>query len=172
MDRHAREQWLAERAFHNVDAIVGTAEQQDRPTIQRCCALTLNESDGGLNIYSQSEGPADLRGQVVTKENFEGVYLPWHNKTGGLTGIGLGQLTSFGYVQAAIRLGGPWNAYCTAQVAFRVLHELIERYGVFGGAAAYNGGPGWADSPGRAQAERYALEFISHERALIAEGLR
>lgn len=162
MDRHEREHWLAEHGFSNVDAIVGAAEMQDRPTIQRCAALTLNESAGGLNIYGREGSTPELYGQVVTKENYEGIYLP--NIGEGQNGIGPCQLTSAGYQQDADRLGGVWNAYCNCQVGFRLLHELIERYGVWAGAMHYNGsGPA---------AERYADEFVSHERALIGEGLR
>jgi len=162
MDRKSREDWLNAHGFRNTDAIVGAAEQNDRPTIQRCAALTLNESSGGYSIYGHEGSTPELYGKEVTKENYEGIYLP--NIGQGQNGIGPCQLTSSGYQQDANRLGGVWNAYCNCQVGFRLLHELIERYGVWAGFMHYNGsGPA---------AERYADEAVSHERALIAEGLR
>lgn len=162
MDRVEREHWLTEHAFHNVDAIVGAAEEGDRPTIQRCAALTLNESSGGFNVYGHEGASPELYGQGVTEENYKGIYIP--NLWRGQNGIGPCQLTSAGYQHDANRLGGVWNAFCNCRVGFRLLHELIERYGVWAGAMHYNGsGPA---------AERYADEFVSHERALIAEGLR
>jgi hypothetical protein len=162
VDRRQREEWLAAHGFRNVDAIVGAAEQGDRPTIQRCCALTLNESSGGYNVYGQEGSTRELYGKEVTKENYQDIYVP--NLWQGQNGIGPTQLTSAGYQEDANRLGGVWNAFCNCQVGFRLLHELIERYGVWAGAMHYNGsGPA---------AERYADEFVSHERAMIAEGLR
>jgi hypothetical protein len=161
MDRHQREHWLTDHGFHNVDAIVGAAEQQDRPTIQRCAALTLNESSGGYNVYGREGSTPSLYGQNVTEQNYRDVYVPHLDE--GQNGIGPVQLTSSGYQADANRLGGVWNAFCNCQVGFRILHELIERYGVWAGAMHYNGeGPA---------AERYADEFVSHERTLIAEGL-
>jgi hypothetical protein len=159
MDRATRERWLIDHDFHNVDAIVGAAEQQDRPTIQRCCAMLMEESMGD-NIYQ--EGAPRLGGQQCTKENYEGIYVP----DGMVNSVGIGpcQLTSSGVIAQANHLGGVWNAYCNCRVGFRFLHELIERFGVWGGFRSYNGGD--------QAAEAYANRAISNERHLIEEGLR
>src|ERR1700683_1358587 len=137
VNRQQREHWLSARGFQNVNAIVGAAEEQDRPTIQRCCALTLNESSGGYNVYGEEGSTPQLYGRAVTEQNYKGIYLP--NIGEGLNGIGPVQLTSAGYQQDANRIGGVWNAFCNCQVGIRILHELIERYGVWAGAMHYNG---------------------------------
>jgi hypothetical protein len=163
MDRHEREHWLSDRDFRNVDAICGAAEKQDRPTIQRCCALLLNESSGGYNIYGH-EGPCpELWGQPVTEQNYQ-VYKAARNRGEGNNGVGPTQLTATGFQVEAENLGGCWNPLYNMDVGFHFLHELIERYGVWGGFRSYNGsGPA---------AEAYADRAVAHERALIAEGLR
>lgn len=169
-NRHAREQWLTRREYVNVDAIVGAAEHEG-VLVPRAVALVTNETATGRNIYSDSEGPSELRGQLVTEKNFQAVIEPWHHGTGGETGIGPYQLTSWDLVEEANRLGGVWNAYCSAQVALHLFHELVGEHGVYWAAAAYNGGPGWATSPGAGAAERYAERFQATERRLLAEGL-
>jgi hypothetical protein len=162
MDRHEKEGWLLARGFVNVDAIVGAAEEGDRPTLARCCALLLNETAGGANIYGH-EGPLpELWGQEVTEENYQR-YKAARARGEGVNGVGPTQLTDAGLQIDAERLGGCWNAYHNCQVGFRLLHELIERYGVHDGARRYNGsGPA---------AEAYADRFVAHEQQLLREGL-
>jgi hypothetical protein len=163
MDRHERERWLGEHGFHNIDAICGAAEKADRPTIQRCCAMLLNESSGGFNIYGH-EGPLpELYGQEVTQANYQ-LYKAARARGEGVNGVGPTQITSAGLQIQAENLGGCWNPLYNMDVGFHFLHELIERYGAWGGFEHYNGsGPA---------AERYADEAIFHERQLIREGLR
>lgn len=163
MNRHEREHWLTAHGFHNVDAICGAAEKPDRPTIQRCCAMLLNETAGGLNIYGH-EGPLpELRGREVTEANYQ-LYKAARNAGGGNNGVGPTQLTATGLQVQADHLGGCWNALYNMDVGFHFLHELIERYGVWGGFRSYNGsGPA---------AEAYADRAIANERHLLAEGLR
>lgn len=168
--RIERERWLTRHEYVNVDAIVGAAEKEG-VLVVRAVAIVINETGNGKNVYSESEGPEELRNQHVTAENYHAIYEPWHAQTGGLTGIGTWQLTSFGYVEEANALGGVWNAYCAGRVALKLYHELSERGGPHWAAAAYNGGSGWEDSPGRAAAEKYADDFTANERRLVAEGL-
>ena len=171
MNRHERERWLTDHAFLNVSAICGAAEKPNRPTIQRCCALLLNESSGGLNIYGH-EGPCpELYGQPVTEDNYKNVYKPARERGEGLNGVGPTQLTAKEDQVEAEQLGGCWNALYNMDVGFHILHENIERGGVWWGFAAYNGGDGFEESPGRAQAEAYADRAVANEKKLIAEGL-
>jgi|ERR1700729_1640632 len=163
MPRSQREAWLRSHGFQNVDAICGAAEKPDRPTIQRCGAMLLNESSGGYNLYGH-EGPLpELWGQEVTEANYQ-LYKAARERGEGNNGVGPTQITSTGLQIQAQNLGGCWNPLYNMDVGFHFLHELIERYGVWGGARSYNGsGPA---------AERYADEFLFHERMLIEGGLR
>ncbi len=161
-DRKTREIWLKAHGFQNVTAIVVAAEQKDRPTIQRACALTLNESSGGYNVYGREGSTPALYGAEVTKANYK-EYLA-HVAAEGRNGVGPTQLTLAGYQADADKLGGCWNPLFNCEVGFRLLHELIEIHGVWGGAMRYNGsGPA---------AEAYADKFVANEKHLIAEGLR
>jgi hypothetical protein len=163
LNRLKREHWLKEHGFHNVDAICGAEEQPNRPTIQRCCALLLNETSGGLNIYGHEGSTPTLWGRLVTEENYKYTYLR-RRTVEGQNGVGPTQLTSEGYQQEADRIGGCWNPLHNMQVGFRILHELIQQHGVFGGFEHYNGsGPA---------AREYAIRAIVHEQTLIHEGLR
>lgn len=157
--RARREAWLRDHSFQNVDAIVGAAEMPNRPSIQRCAAMIAKESYG-RNLYQEG---SILGGQEVTRANFQGTVSPWHYDTGGTTGIGMCQLTYWGFVLLANSKGGVWNAYCNCQAGFETLHELIEEHGVWGGFERWNG-EGWA-------AEQYADDAVALERLFTAQGL-
>lgn len=163
MNRQQREHWLTEHGFHNVDAICGSVEKHSRPTIQRACALLLNESSGGLNVYGH-EGPLpELWGQPVTEANYQ-LYKAARDRGEGNNGVGPTQITSTSYQVEAERLGGCWNPLYNMDVGFLVLHALILIHGVWGGFEHYNGsGPA---------AEDYANRAVANEKRLIAEGLR
>lgn len=72
-------------------------------------------------------------------------------------GVGLTQLTSFGFVVAANDMGGAWKQKWQCREGFRVLHGLIQQLGKFKGIGAYNGGPG---NP----IDSYAREVEAKER--------
>jgi hypothetical protein len=162
MNRKEREHWLTNHGFHNVDAVVGAAEREG-VLIVRAAALTLNESSGGLNIYGHEGSTPELYGQPVTEQNYKSIYLP-RVATEGRNGVGLTQLTSAGYQEEADRIGGCWNAYFNCIVGFKLLHELIEQHGVWGGYEHFNGaGPA---------AEAYATKALAECQRLEREGLR
>src|SRR5579872_1044915 len=109
MDRHQREHWLLAHGFHNVDAIVGAVEEQDRPTIQRACAMLLNETAGGANIYGSEGSTPELYEHAVTEQNYRDIYLP-RRAHEGPNGVGPCQLTTPSEQDKADAIGGCWNA--------------------------------------------------------------
>jgi hypothetical protein len=171
MSRHEREAFLRARGFQNVDATCGAAEKPNRPTIARCAALELNETSGGFHIYGHEGATRDLYGRPVTEANYHAIYLRLRDVE-GLNGVGMTQLTAEEDQAEADALGGCWNKLYNCDVGFHILHENIERGGVWWGFAAYNGGDGFQESGGRAAAEAYGTRAVNHERQLIREGLR
>lgn len=117
-------------------------EEAKRAGLELALARALVEQESGnRNIFGCDWGPQGDRPpychQAVTRARVQALL-----RAGKANGVGLTQLTSFGYVQAAERLGGAHLPRNQLRVGFQVLAGFIRRHGLRTGIGAYNGGEG------------------------------
>lgn len=148
INRHAGHGALIVREARTADISVSLA-----------CALVEQES-GFENVFGHDPVRlGQIRGGKVTRLRYRRYKLL--RRLCGNQGVGLTQLTSPGYQDAADRLGGCWKPTYQLRVGFGTVAGLIRRYGQHHGLAAYNAGEvgwragcGYADSV-EARAQRW-----------------
>ena len=149
----SRDQHLAEIIDRNGGngygrLIVAEARRAGIP-ISLGCALVEQES-GFRNVFGHDPvKTGQIRGGKVTRLQYTR-YKALRALGRGMQGVGLTQLTWFGFQDEADRLGGCWKPTYQLRVGFRLLHDLIDKHGQADGIARYNGS-------GEA-AERYSRE--------------
>jgi hypothetical protein len=116
-------------------------------------AFALVEQESNFrNVYGHDpvRNPAP-KGGAVTKRNYL-AYKADRQRGLGMQGVGVTQLTWFGYQDEADRLGGCWTVKAQLRVAFQRLAEMRKTYGTWNALRRYNGaGP---------RAHRYADEVL------------
>lgn len=118
------------------------------------CALLMQESHGGANIYGHDPVDTAPKGAMVTAANYK-TYLHLRGVTGkgGMQGVGPVQLTWWEFQNEADRLGGCWKPWINMRVGFSHLARQVKAYGYSAGCARYNGsGPA---------ANRYASQMMT-----------
>jgi hypothetical protein len=127
------------------------------------CALLLQESGGGANVFGHD--PTIFTGAgTVTKQK----YLAYKAQRGHtkMQGVGPCQLTWWEFQDEADKRGGCWRPLVNMQVAFGHLAALVARSGLHDGVRAYNGsGP----AASRVCMDKYATG--ERLRGLEADGI-
>lgn len=143
---------LEKGGLQNASAIV-QASSLERFDLAELAAI-IEEESGGRNIYGADDTgpdgalPPALYDKPVTKANFKTF---WARVQAGHTsnGVGLAQLTSKGFLEAANSRGGAWIPIHQCTEACAILRGLIADHATFqAAAAAYNGAGPVADAYG------------------------
>lgn len=121
----------------------------DKHKISYPLALALFQHES--NFRNQFGHDRDRNGRIifhgstgfvkVTPQRYRD-YLAFRRRTGLVQGVGLGQLTSPGYQDAADKRGGAHRVAPNVDVSLEVLAGHIKALGRFRGIGAYNGGRG------------------------------
>jgi hypothetical protein len=135
---------LTENGFAYPDAILH-ARTVAKLGLPVACGMLMMETGGGANIYGHD---TDRFGRCpgygwgeVTQANYA-AFKHLRDTQGRSNGVGPCQLTSPELQDEADEAGGCWLPAHNMGVGFHTLHDLIARYGLIDGCAAYNGGPG------------------------------
>ena len=157
--------FLWEHGFKNTDAIVKaqSINPTQKPILSACCALLINETAGGNNIWG-GEGtacPKEWWEHPVTEAQYKTYKV---NLSHGMTPNGCGptQLTDPSLQADADALGGCWEPEANMRVGFHFLWQKIQAAGSeWAGFRDYNGsGPAaeaYADKAVREQARIHLL---------------
>ena len=122
------------------------------------CAATLlaKESGGGRNIWGSDPVPTGHsydKGSPVVRGDYLAYLGAIARGAAGRQGCGPTQLTAKIYQDQADRAGGCWDWRANCLTGFRILRDLIRRYGEHNGFRAYNGSG--------AAADRYAADAMA-----------
>jgi hypothetical protein len=112
-------------------------------------SLLDQESAGGHNVWGSdgvSTGGVYIKGAPVTRETYLAYKTLRQAGRIGNQGVGPCQLTATGYQDQADALGGCWIPRNNMLVGFRVMADLIRRYGTSDGIRRYNGSGPWAET--------------------------
>lgn len=136
------------------------AARANRLGLPLACALTMQESGGGRNVFGHD--PSICAGWgTVTKAKYL-AYRHLRDKTGKCQGVGSVQLTSKGLQDQADHFGGCWVPQHNMAVGFHYLADLIREHGLHDGVRRYNGDG--------AAAEHYAEHVLELARHFKARG--
>jgi hypothetical protein len=141
---------------------------------QTAYALLMKESGGGRNVFGCDHGKQGGRppwcGENVTEARYRAL-----RQLGKPNGVGRCQLTSFGFLDEADRVGGAWKDFPNMLVGFGLIGRLIREHGVEAGANRYNGGDS-SEGERNGAAAGYGREFLQHrahaERELRRNGFQ
>jgi hypothetical protein len=127
-------------------------------------ALEMVESGGQMIFGHDSDRLGKCPGWgwgQVTKENYL-AFRHLRDTQGRSNGVGLTQLTSPSLQDQADAAGGCWIPQHNLAVGFHTLHDLIVRYGLIDGCAAYNGGPGGRHNAGPQTYAHHLVALAEH----------
>lgn len=129
------------------ESVVLVACKEKLP-LHYACALLEMES-GCRNVFGHDPTtsiPDSWKGTNVTRAK----YLWYRLRRGkGYQGVGPCQLTWGGFQDKADKIGGCWRPAPNMHIGFGHLRDLIQRYGITAGAAAYNGSGPAAEAYGK-----------------------
>ena len=147
------------------DAIVREAKRSGLPVSLICAVLEVETGFrnvfGHDNVRNPIKSPP--RGLLAVTPDLYRQYLGFRRQGLGNQGVGPMQLTSPGLQDRADALGGCWKVGANIRVGVEFLAGNIQRLGLFGGVAAYNGSNAYADQ-GAAAGEAVAREARRRRR--------
>lgn len=106
--------------------------------IDLACAILLQETSGGHNVFGHDAVRNPVQGGYVTYARYR-QYLTYRQRGQGSQGVGPCQLTYFAFQDRADRLGGCWQPWLNMRVGFTDLAANIRRTNEWAGIKLYNG---------------------------------